>query len=195
MNEKRSGWAVGYAAFAAVMLMLAGGFHFIAGLAGVLEDDFYVVTPNWVFEFDATVWGWIHLIGGVLVILAGLSILKGHMYGRIIGITVASISASRELRVAPLQGVLGRADHLPRHRRHLGTHRSWPRHRPRLSCHHAASAGVDLSEAVNLLRTPYYLLDERRLVRNLEVVRGFATSRGRSQCWHSSASRHGACSV
>ncbi len=93
MNEKRSGWAVGYAAFAAVMLMLAGGFHFIAGLAGVLEDDFYVVTPNWVFEFDATVWGWIHLIGGVLVILAGLSILKGHMYGRIIGITVASISA------------------------------------------------------------------------------------------------------
>ena len=93
MNETRSGWAVGYAAFAAVMLMLAGGFHFIAGLAGVLEDDFYVVTPNWVFEFDATVWGWIHLIGGVLVILAGLSILKGHMYGRIIGITVASISA------------------------------------------------------------------------------------------------------
>ena len=93
MNEQRSGWAVGYAAFAAVMLMLAGGFHFIAGLAGVLEDDFYVVTPNWVFEFDATVWGWIHLIGGVLVILAGLSILKGHMYGRIIGITVASISA------------------------------------------------------------------------------------------------------
>ena len=93
MNEMRSGWAVGYAAFAAVMLMLAGGFHFIAGLAGVLDDDFYVVTPNWVFEFDATVWGWIHLIGGVLVILAGLSILKGHMYGRIIGITVASISA------------------------------------------------------------------------------------------------------
>ena len=93
MNEKRSSWAVGYAAFAAVMLMLAGGFHLIAGLAGVLEDDFYVVTPNWVFEFDATVWGWIHLIGGVLVILAGLSILKGHMYGRIIGITVASISA------------------------------------------------------------------------------------------------------
>ena len=93
MNEQGSGWAVGYAAFAAVMLMLAGGFHFIAGLAGVLEDDFYVVTPNWVFEFDATVWGWIHLIGGVLVILAGLSILKGHMYGRIIGIAVASISA------------------------------------------------------------------------------------------------------
>jgi hypothetical protein len=93
MNEKRSGWAVGYAAFAAVMLLLAGGFHFIAGLVGIVDDDFYVVTPNWVFEFDTTAWGWIHLIGGILVILAGLSILKGHTYGRIIGVTAASISA------------------------------------------------------------------------------------------------------
>jgi hypothetical protein len=93
MNTKKSGWAAGYAAFAAIMLLLAGGFHFIAGLAGVLEDEFYVATPNWLLEFDSTTWGWIHLIGGILVILAGLSILKGHMYGRIIGVTVAGISA------------------------------------------------------------------------------------------------------
>jgi hypothetical protein len=93
MNQRRSVWAVGYAAFAAVMLMLAGGFHFIAGLAGILEDEVYVVTPNWVLELDATAWGWIHLIGGILVIIAGLSVLSGHMYGRIVGVTVASISA------------------------------------------------------------------------------------------------------
>jgi hypothetical protein len=93
MNTSRSGWAVGYAAFAATMLLLAGGFHVMAGLAGVLEDEFYVVTPNWLLQLDSTAWGWIHLIGGILVILAGLSILQGHMYGRIIGVTVAGISA------------------------------------------------------------------------------------------------------
>ena len=49
--------------------------------------------PTGCSSSTATVWGWIHLIGGILVILAGLSILKGHMYGRIIGVTVASISA------------------------------------------------------------------------------------------------------
>ncbi len=93
MNTRKSGWAAGYAAFAAIMLLLAGGFHFMAGLAGILEDEFYVATPNWLLQLDSTTWGWIHLIGGILVILAGLSILKGHMYGRIIGVTVAGISA------------------------------------------------------------------------------------------------------
>jgi hypothetical protein len=102
MNE-RSAWAVGYSVFAATMLMLAGAFHFIAGLVGIVDDEFYVVTSKWVFEFDATTWGWIHLIGGVLVVLAGLSVLKGHMYGRIIGTTVAAISALVNFAWLPYQ--------------------------------------------------------------------------------------------
>ena len=93
MNTERSSWAVGFAAFAAVMLMMVGVFHFLAGMAGALEDEFYVSTPNWIFQFDATAWGWIHMIGGVLLVLAGLSIFKGHMYGRIIGVAAAAGSA------------------------------------------------------------------------------------------------------
>ena len=93
MSEHPSKWAVGYAAFAGILLTMAGTFHVIAGLGGIFNDKAYAVTPKWVLEFDTTVWGWAHLIGGVLVIMAGLSIMKGHMYGRIIGTTVAAISA------------------------------------------------------------------------------------------------------
>lgn len=75
--SERSAWAVGYSMFAAVMLMMIGVFHFIAGLVGIVDDEFYVVTGKWVFEFDVTTWGWVHLIGGVLVVLAGLSVVKG----------------------------------------------------------------------------------------------------------------------
>ena len=103
MDGQRSSWAVGYAVFAAVMLMLIGAFHFMAGLVGILDDDFYVVTGKWVFEFDTTTWGWIHMIGGVLVVLAGLSVLKGHMYGRIIGTSVAAISALANFAWLPYQ--------------------------------------------------------------------------------------------
>jgi hypothetical protein len=94
---------VGYSVFAAVMLMMIGAFHFMAGLVGIVDDDFYVVTGSWVFELDTTAWGWIHLIGGVLVILAGLSVLKGHMYGRIIGTFVAAISALLNFAWLPYQ--------------------------------------------------------------------------------------------
>ena len=101
--SERSAWAVGYSVFAAVMLMMIGAFHFMAGLVGIIDDEFYVVTGNWVFEFDVTTWGWIHLIGGVLGVLAGMSVLKGHMYGRIIGTWVAAVSAVVNFAWLPYQ--------------------------------------------------------------------------------------------
>jgi hypothetical protein len=94
---------VGYTVFAAIILMLIGAFHIIAGLVGIVDDEFYVVTNEWVFEFDVTAWGWIHLIGGVLVALASLSLLKGHMYGRVIGVGVALISAVANFAWLPYQ--------------------------------------------------------------------------------------------
>ena len=93
MSDQPSKWAVGYAMFASVFLMMAGIFHVIAGLGGIFNDEIYAVTPNWVLQFDSTAWGWIHLVGGILVIMAALSIVKGHMYGRIIGTTAAVVSA------------------------------------------------------------------------------------------------------
>jgi hypothetical protein len=103
MTREKSPWAVGYAVFAAVMLMMIGAFHAMAGLVGIFDDEFYVVTSKWVFEFDATTWGWIHLIGGILVVVAGLSVLKGHMYGRIIGTLVAAGSAIVNFAWLPYQ--------------------------------------------------------------------------------------------
>jgi hypothetical protein len=103
MARERSSWAVAYSLFASVILIMMGVFHFTAGLVGIVDDEFYVVTNKWVFEFDATTWGWIHLIGGVLVVLAGVSVLKGHMYGRIVGTTVASLSAIANFAWLPYQ--------------------------------------------------------------------------------------------
>ena len=94
MSERQaSGAAVGWTMFAAFMMILIGSFHAIAGLAGILEDEFYAVTPNYVFEFDATTWGWVHLIGGVIVLLAGFGLFGGAVWARTVGVIVATISA------------------------------------------------------------------------------------------------------
>jgi hypothetical protein len=94
MQEKQpSGAAVGWTMFAAFMMILIGSFHAIAGLAGILENEFYAVTPNYVFEFDATTWGWIHLIGGIIVLLAGFGLFSGAVWARTVGVIVATISA------------------------------------------------------------------------------------------------------
>jgi hypothetical protein len=94
MSERqRSGAAVGWTMFAAFMMILIGSFHAIAGLAGILEDEFYAITPNYVFELDATTWGWIHLIGGVIVLLAGFGLFSGAVWARTVGVIVATVSA------------------------------------------------------------------------------------------------------
>ena len=49
--------------FAAIMLMIAGSFQIIAGLAGIFENEFYAATPNYFLKFDASVWGWIPCSG------------------------------------------------------------------------------------------------------------------------------------
>ena len=44
-------------------------------------------------EFDATAWGWIHLIAGIIVLLAGFGLFSGAVWARTVGVIVATISA------------------------------------------------------------------------------------------------------
>ena len=93
MSEKPSAWAVGYATFAGVILAMAGVFQAIAGLVGIFEDEFYAVGQKWVFEFDATTWGWIHLLIGIVLVLVGVGIFTGNVLARTVGVVVAAASA------------------------------------------------------------------------------------------------------
>jgi hypothetical protein len=92
-GEEASGWAVGFVLFAAIMMIMAGIWQALAGLVAIFENEFYVATRNYLFQFDATTWGWIHLLLGVLVGLAGLGLLAGQTWARVVGITLAVLSA------------------------------------------------------------------------------------------------------
>ena len=92
-SERPSGWAIGFVVFAAVMMVLVGTFQVIAGIAAIFEDEFFVVGPNYVYDVDVTAWGWIHLILGLTLVLAGFGALKGATWARVVGITLASLSA------------------------------------------------------------------------------------------------------
>jgi hypothetical protein len=88
-----SGWAVGGVSFAATMLLLIGVFQALDGLVAIFNDSFFVVTKNYTFDLDVTAWGWIHLILGILLILAGWGIFTGKTWAGIAGITLAVLSA------------------------------------------------------------------------------------------------------
>jgi hypothetical protein len=105
MSQQGSAWAFGWAIFAAFMMILIGSFHAISGLAGIIEDQFYAVTPNYVFEFDATAWGWIHLIMGIVVVLAGFGLFSGAVWARTVGVILAVLSAIANFAFIPVYPV------------------------------------------------------------------------------------------
>ena len=88
-----SSWAVGWAGFAGVMLVMIGVFDVIQGLVALFNDEFYVVGQEWVFEFDITAWGWIQLILGVILIASGIGIFSGNVAARTIGVIIAGLAA------------------------------------------------------------------------------------------------------
>jgi hypothetical protein len=96
-----SGWAVGLTLFAGVLMIIAGGFQAFAGLVAITEDEFYATTPNYVLQLDTTRWGWAHLLLGLIVVGAGFAVLKGKVWGRVVAIILASLSALANFAFIP----------------------------------------------------------------------------------------------
>jgi hypothetical protein len=101
--------AVGFAFFAATMMIMVGVFQAIQGLVALFNDTFYLVGEKWTFQFDVSTWGWIHLLFGALLIAAGIFLLRGATWARWTAVVLAGLSAVVNfmwLPYYPLWGVL-----------------------------------------------------------------------------------------
>jgi hypothetical protein len=92
-DRDRSDMTFGFVFFAGLMMIMLGIFHALAGLTAIFRDKFYVATANNLITVDVTSWGWIHLIGGVIVALAGFCVFTGAVWARTIGVILAIVSA------------------------------------------------------------------------------------------------------
>ena len=93
MARGRSGVAVGFTYFAAIMMMLSGGFEILQGLSAIIKKNLYVVNKDYIYKINVNGWGWIHLILGVIVLIAGIALLGGALWARIVGIAMAALIA------------------------------------------------------------------------------------------------------
>jgi hypothetical protein len=90
---KTSGWVL----FASIMLMIAGMFGIIDGLVALIHDEVYLAGEEAVVALDFTQWGWVHLIAGIIVLAAGLAVLSGQMWARLVGVFVATLHAVSQI--------------------------------------------------------------------------------------------------
>jgi hypothetical protein len=92
MSERRSGLAVGMTVFAGTIMIMIGVMHVFQGIVALVNDTFYVAGEEWVLQLDVTSWGWVHVILGAVVALAGFFVFSGAVWARTIGVIMAVVS-------------------------------------------------------------------------------------------------------
>ena len=65
----------------------------VEGLAGIVNDQHLVVLPNYIYAFDLTLWGWLHLLVGLALLAIGIFLIRGQTWARVAGMILAGISA------------------------------------------------------------------------------------------------------
>ena len=93
----------GWKSFCGILLMVVGFFNIIDGLVAITRANQVEaqLTQELPLTDNVKTWGWIVLILGVILILAGFGLLAGSTWARVVGILAASINAIAQLAWLP----------------------------------------------------------------------------------------------
>ena len=79
--------------FAATLMIVGGIMQVFQAISAIANDEFFVTLPNYVVTLDVSTWGWIHLVFGILVVIAGMSLFSGSRVAAIFALVLAVLSA------------------------------------------------------------------------------------------------------
>ena len=99
VSERGTGGAV----FAATIMIIAGCFGILQGIALIAKGTFYVQPANYWISTGASTWGWWLLIVGIVVLAAGFGVLSGAAWARWTGIVVVGVQALTNFLFIPVQ--------------------------------------------------------------------------------------------
>ncbi len=88
----RQGIAAGTSIGAAILLVTVGVLSILEGISAVANDKLFVAGVDYIYQFDTTTWGWIHIVLGILLVIAALGLMAGTTWGRVVAITLAALS-------------------------------------------------------------------------------------------------------
>lgn len=93
--------AQGTTAFAGIMLATASFLGILQGIAAISADNVYVDTLRYTYEFNLTVWGWVHLVLGIAGVAVGVGILTRKVWALLAGVLMAVLSVFTNFAFLP----------------------------------------------------------------------------------------------
>jgi hypothetical protein len=88
------------------MLTISGVLAILEGIVGIAQDAVYVVTRGgYTYAFSVSVWGWTHLILGIVAVVVGYGLLSDVPSARYAGILIAGLNLIANFMFLPYQPV------------------------------------------------------------------------------------------
>ncbi|EID81206.1 MULTISPECIES: DUF7144 family membrane protein [Rhodococcus] len=88
----KQGVAAATSMVAAIVLLTIGILHVLSGISALMQDDLVVAGPEYIYQFDTTAWGWIHLVLGVIVAAVGVMLFTGATWARVGAMVICALS-------------------------------------------------------------------------------------------------------
>lgn len=88
---------------AAVVMVITGIAGIVEGIAGIAGDDVFTKVGKYAYKLDVTAWGWIHLIIGILLLVAGIAVYGGARWARMLAVVLTGLSIVANFLALPYQ--------------------------------------------------------------------------------------------
>jgi len=92
---------------AGVLLLINAAFGILQGASAIANDDLYSAGSDYLYKLDMTVWGWTHVVIGVLCFVVAIGILRGASWGQVSGMVIAGLSAIANFAFLPYYPLWG----------------------------------------------------------------------------------------
>lgn len=78
---------------AAVLVVIAGAFHAIIGLAAVGDKEFFTAPDHYYYNWNPEFWGWVNIVGGLALIASGVFLFLRRAWAIWLAISLAGLNA------------------------------------------------------------------------------------------------------
>lgn len=97
MSDRGSDKGAGWVLFAAMVMVVVGGWSMLMGLFGLIDDEKVTMAGGQLFIVDITTWAWMHILLGALVLFTGLGLFSGSGLAQVVAVFLVTINAIAQL--------------------------------------------------------------------------------------------------
>ena len=97
----KGAWADFLSVFAGVLMIIGACFEILQGAAAIANPDFFAAGSEYLYRFNVTAWGWIHLTIGVLSAIVAFGLFMSKSWSYAAGVVIVGLSMLANFAAIP----------------------------------------------------------------------------------------------